>query len=335
MQRPESVDRVSLGVVRLSGFPTPAPRGGTGRHPAGGESTVVMFPSFNARAVGLTLPAGRTIEIAARAGFVGVDLLVRDLLDAGDDPASLLARMEGLGLRAGAFPLPVDWRSDAASFSRDLAALPRLADVAAVLGLGRTGTWVTPDLFPAPDGPEYRATLDLHVERLGAIADVLAPRGIRLGLEVIGVERSRTRGTPRFITRLSDLGPILSALAPRRNVGLLLDAFHLHASGESIEEALRAGVPSIVWVHVADLPPGAPIGRDRIEDSRRGLPGEHGAVENRAVLTALRDGGYDGPVTGEPLGRCRTLSGRTPEEVAALVATSLRSVWPEPWPPGS
>ncbi len=46
-----------------------------------------MFSSFNARAVGLpTLSARATIELAASVGFDGVNLLVRDLIERGEDP---------------------------------------------------------------------------------------------------------------------------------------------------------------------------------------------------------------------------------------------------------
>ena len=60
-------------------------------------------------------------------------------------PELLRARMDGLGLRGGAFPLPVNWRGSAEEFERDLGRLPRHAEAAAALGLFRTGTWVMPE----------------------------------------------------------------------------------------------------------------------------------------------------------------------------------------------
>ena len=48
-----------------------------------------MYPSWNARAVGLYLSAEETITIAAEAGFSGVDLLVRDVIESVVDPAEL------------------------------------------------------------------------------------------------------------------------------------------------------------------------------------------------------------------------------------------------------
>jgi sugar phosphate isomerase/epimerase len=292
-----------------------------------------MFPSFNARAVGLSIAAVETIDLAADAGFGGVDLLVRDMIEEGERPDELRRRMDDLGLVGGAFPLPVSWRGDEATFRGDLARLPRLADVAALLGLRCTGTWVMPEIprHLAGSGPEEArlATVAFHVDRLGAIADVLGSRGIRLGLEVIGVERFRSGRSPLFATRLGDVAPILSALASTSaGVGLLLDTFHLYASGESLDEVLALGDESIAWVHVADLPANGTTDRSLIEDHDRGLPGESGAIPNREILQILQDRGYAGPVTSEPLSGCRSLRGLDPAAIAQRVGQTLHAVWP-------
>lgn len=292
-----------------------------------------MFSSFNARAVGLSLTAAETVEVAAESGFGGVDLLVRDLLAAGERPDELRRRMDGLGLVGGAFPMPVAWRGDEAVFRRDLDDLPRLLDAASTLGLLRTATWVMPEVpgALAPLGPEAarEATTRFHVERLSALMEVLEPYRVRLGLEAIGVARFRSGRTPPFLTRLGDLGPVLDPISARfPDVGLLLDGFHLYASGEPLDVALARGAGAVVWAHVADLPAGAPADPALMEDHERGLPGDHGAIDNRGLLAALRDLGYDGPVTAEPLARCRSLAGLDPRATAEAVARSLRSVWP-------
>ena len=56
--------------------------------------------------------------------------------------------MDDLGLRGGAWPLPVDWRGPDDRFRNDLRELPRYAQAAALLGLYRTGTWVLPEVDP-------------------------------------------------------------------------------------------------------------------------------------------------------------------------------------------
>ena len=293
-----------------------------------------MFASYNARAIGHVLPARAAIELAAAAGFGGVDLLVRDLVDAGESPEELRSRMEDLGLRGGAWPLPVDWRGEEGPFRRDLARLPRLAEVAATLGLDRTGTWVLPETPRAPRTAAGRAAhlrevVALHQDRLGAIARVLGSFGCRLGLEVIGVAASRTgRGLP-FVHRLADLDAVLGNGPDGTSVpGIVLDAFHLHAAGEDVAQILTWAAGRIVWVHVADLSAGADRDLRQIRDDRRGLPGESGAVAVADLLHLLAAMGYDGPVTAEPWGSCPSLAGLDLDASARTVAEALKAVWP-------
>ena len=293
-----------------------------------------MFTSWNARAAGLSLSARESVDLASSSGFGGVDLMVRDLVDSGDDPKAVRARMDAAGLRGGAFPLPVGWRGGEDAFARDLERLPRYAEAAAALGLLRTATWVLPETSGRPDDPGAKAadraeTVEFHARRLGAVARVLGAYGIRLGLEVIGPASARTgRGWP-FVTRRGDLsatlGPLLEAWP---NVGVLADAFHLGAAGEPVEAAFDLGVERVVWVHVADLPTAARKDRALARDDDRALPGEGGATGSRQLLKGLAERGYDGPVTAEPMAGCRSLAGLSAFETARLVARALQSVWP-------
>jgi sugar phosphate isomerase/epimerase len=293
-----------------------------------------MYRSFNSRALGLDLTADEAIALAATAGFAGVDLLIRDLVDSGADPRRVRARMDDLGLRAGSFPLPVAWRGDADSFARDLAGLPRYVDAAAILGLERTATWVMPEMSEDPGSDREpkshrRDVAALHVDRLGAIAHVLGAQGVRLGLEVIGVASFRTGHGRPFITRLADLDENLGALrslAP--NVGIALDAYHLYAAEESVDAGLCWGIDSVVAVHLADLPWSAGADRRTMRDGDRGLPGEHGAIDCAGILRRLSEAGYDGPVIAEPMANCRSLAGLSAESIARRVAGALDSVWP-------
>ncbi len=293
-----------------------------------------MFASFSARAVGLPdLPVATTIAIAADAGFEAVDLMIRDLVDSGADLTEVRRRLDDRGLRAGAFPMTMNWRGDEARFQTDLAALPRLAAAATSLGLTRTGTWVMPETPTMPpldaEPAAYRAEVAaLHVDRIGAIARVLAEFEIRLGLEVIGVTTFRRGVGVPFVTRLADLAPTLGELLDEPNVGLLVDTFHLYAAEESFRQALAWGADRIVWVHIADLAPDFVGDRTAIIDAERGLPGENGAIDCRAFLRLLDDAGFTGPVTAEPLARCGSLIGQAPAEVARRVKSSLDAIWP-------
>jgi len=290
-----------------------------------------MYASWNARAVGLSLPAHETIEIAASTGFVGVDLLVRDIVETGVDVAGLRLRMDDLGLRGGAWPLPVDWRAGAERFREELRQLPRLAGAAAILGLSRTGTWVLPQVLPdgaAHDaaGDPFRRTLEFHRDRLGRIAAILNDHGIRIGLEVMGPAGAIIGNTDPFVRRYGDLIAAFRELHELHpNLGLLADAFHVFAAGDDPEIVFSWGPDAIVWVHVADS---TNADRSRLKDRERDLPGTTRLIDCRCFLEQLRTAGYSGPVTAEPLEGCRSLEGLNPIDAARRTHAALESVWP-------
>ncbi len=284
-----------------------------------------MFPSFNARALGLTLTACQTVELAARFGFGGADLLVRDLDEAGEDLSAIADLFVKHALRPGAWPLPMNWRNDQAAFDRDLDQLPKYAKIAKQLGLVRTCTWVEPASL------DHSKSIAKHQTRIWAIATILEDHGVRLGLEVIGVESFREGiGKPLYHKMGSDaFGELFSTLRTRvPTLGLTVDAFHLYAAEESIRVWEQFGIGAVVWVHLADLPANACGARTKILDADRGLPGEHGAVDCRGLLERLAELGFTGPVTAEPMSGCRSLADLSVEEIAWRTGQSLSQVWP-------
>lgn len=294
-----------------------------------------MYGCWNARAVGLKLPAKETIEIAAKAGFEGVDLLVGDIADSGADVDELRRRMDDLGLRGGGWSLPVNWRGDAETFEEGLKRLPRFAEIAARLGLFRTGTWVrfeSEPVEPLTLGDEaarrrvVESSTNQQIDRLSRVARILGDHGSRIGLEIIG---SRSEKTGRGVPLVGTYAELTRRFAPLRdahpNVGVLVDSFHLFASGESLDDALAWGAASVVWVHLADP---AHHDRDTLRDWERALPGESPTSPGADMLAALARGGCQGPVTVEPLGRCRSLGLLDPSAAASKTRAALRRVWP-------
>ena len=294
-----------------------------------------MYTCWNARAVGLAMSAEQAVEIAAEAGFDGVDLLVRDVVESGVDVGALKLRMDDLGLRGGGWTLPMNWKAGQEEFEADLERLPLYAETAARLGLHRTGTWVRFETEPlAADRlasvqlrrTEVERAIEWQMERLGRIAGVLADHGSRLGLEIIGSRSERTgRGVALTSTYRDLLGRFAGLRAEHANVGVLADAYHLYASGEPATAALAWGVDAVTWVHLAD--PGNPD-RETMRDVERLLPGESDAGLCRSLLSAVAEGGYDGPVTAEPLDRSKSFPSTDPRERARMTRAALRQVWP-------
>jgi sugar phosphate isomerase/epimerase len=292
-----------------------------------------MYMSWNARCVGLAIDPIESIGLAAAAGFDAIDAPIRDIVDSGIDLDRFRKLMDESGIKGGAFPMPVDWRGEDEVFRSSLKAFPRYAAAAKRLGHVGAGTWVEPETRPRES--RFQA-IDRQIQRLVAIARILADFDLRLGLEVIGVASFRSgRGEP-LICKLADLDEILAPIrssCPR--VGIVADVFHLYAADEPLETCLKWGVEAIVTTHVADLPPrnrDEPIGTDfdrsLIVDSIRGLPGENGSIDARSFLQILAEAGYEGPVIAEPLAQRRLIGGIDPIDVARNVRRSLAAVWP-------
>jgi sugar phosphate isomerase/epimerase len=174
-------------------------------------------------------------------------------------------------------------------------------------------------------------TVEFHIERLGRIARILNDHGCRLGLEIMGPTSARDRLRAPFITGYADLPLYLDELRQRHpNVGVLIDAFHLYAAGEEPEAGLCWEGEAIVCVHVVD-----PVEADRgqLLDTQRCLPGETELARCQHLLNMLQSRSYTGPVTAEPLGRCPSLHGLDPLNIARRTKAALNSVWPvEPLP---
>jgi sugar phosphate isomerase/epimerase len=119
-----------------------------------------------------------------------------------------------------------------------------------------------------------------------------------------------------FVFTLPDTLAVASEAGP--NVGLLLDSWHWHHSGGTIDDILAAG-DAVFCVQVADAPDLPPA---LIEDMER-LPLGEGIVDFGGFFGALDRIGYRGLVSPEVFGtRMRAFS---PEDGARLELQKIRA----------
>jgi sugar phosphate isomerase/epimerase len=170
---------------------------------------------------------------------------------------------------------------------------------------------------PASQTPreEFRALLKA---RFTAVGEVLAKHKIRLGFEFLGPLHFRTSQPHEFIWRMNDMLEFAKECGD--NFGLLLDVWHWHHAGATVEDILHAGKSRIVVVHLSDC---AKIPPEEVLDSRRLLPGE-GVIDLAGFFKALKQIGYEDSVSPEPIGRIP--AGATAEEGARLGLESTLGV---------
>lgn len=257
-----------------------------------------MFPTLNAGAINVQVRDLQEAIVAARlGGFAGVEFRapeVADLIDARGVEAvgDLFA---AAGVRPAAWPLPLSWSGDEATWRAGLEALPRLVRAAAALDCRRTFTVVR----PADDNRQYEENWRFHVERLTPACAILAAHDCALGFEFIGPKTLRDERRYPFIYTLREALDLGAAIGP--NVGLLLDCYHWYTSHGTLDDLRDLRAAQIVHVHINDAPAGIPV--DEQLDLVRALPGETGVIDIAGFLRAVRASGYDGPVTAEPFKR--------------------------------
>lgn len=282
-----------------------------------------MEKTLGPGAIGIRgLPLPEAIALAQATGFDSVTFDVKEAAAlAGEGGAEAVReRFANAGVRPGPWGVPVAWRGDDAG-EADLRRLPELAALARELGATRATTGV----MPGSDDRPYDENMAWHVERLGPVADVLAAEGCRLGIEFIGPKTFRAPFKHPFVSTLQGTLDLAEAIGTG-NVGVLLDAWHLHTSGGAVADLAGLSPADVVFVHVNDAPPNVPV--DELIDTVRALPLETGVIPLVPFMHALRDLGYDGPVMPEPFSqRLEELAADDPKGAATETGRAMAALW--------
>ena len=276
-----------------------------------------MYTCLSAGAIGIRAALPEAIQLAAAAGFAGLEFGIGEAADLADRHGIGYVRdlFAASGVRVGSWGFPVQFRRDEATYQADMEALPRLADVARQLGATRCATW----MLPFSDELKFMEHMERMVQRLRPAAQVLAERGICLGLEFVGPRTLREGRKYCFISTMEGMLGLCAAIGTG-NVGLLLDSFHWYTAHGTAQEIASLRNQDVVLVHLNDAIAGR--GPDEQLDQERALPGETGVIDLTAFLQGLQGIGYDGPLVVEPFSqRVRAMA---PQEAAATTCQSLQ-----------
>jgi len=150
------------------------------------------------------------------------------------------------------------------------------------------------DLVVAPVGrwfaaksPEWSWVVERSASRLGMIAEILDPAGIRVGVEPIAF--------PYFsVWSLEGSMEIINASGVESAV-LVADVYNL-MQGESSAESMRRYATKIGMIHVNDSPHREFEKLDVMYT--RGFPGE-GVLDTAVWVQEAHNGGYGGPISME------------------------------------
>ncbi|HVW87689.1 MAG TPA: sugar phosphate isomerase/epimerase family protein [Bryobacteraceae bacterium] len=249
-----------------------------------------MYPAYNAQLTGGRVQWPESAPLAAKVGFPGVDVGLLTAMKNGLESTRKL--LDSLNLRPAAVDLPVDFRKDDETFRKGLRLLPDAGSFAAAIGCPRMVTYI----LSSSDKPKAEQRKIL-LDRFRACADILARSHVRLGLEFLGPLHIRRAMPYEFIWRMDEM--LAFAKECGSNCGLLLDTWHWHHAGATVDDILAAGKERIVHVHFNDAAKQPP---EEVRDNQRLLPGE-GVINLIGLLKALKKIGYEDALSVEVFGR--------------------------------
>ena len=277
-----------------------------------------MFKNLNASALGVSGHQSEIIELALTYGFQGFDLDIKGFAARVKLRGMEYSRrlIDSAKIRVGSFRLPLEWDIDDDQFKEKRAKLTEIAQVAAEIGCTRCLATIA----PAGDTRPYHENFEFHKHRFADICQILEPHGIRLGIGFLAAEEFRKSQAFQFIHDLEALS-LLVNMIDSPNVGILLDTWDLHVCGATVEDVRGLSGEKIVAVQLADLPADA----TDVNQSQRKLPAVDGPAGIPAILTALAEIGFDGPLTLQPAKAA--LGGIRRDAVVERAGQALDSVW--------
>lgn len=242
------------------------------------------WPCLNTSTLrGQRLPIVELAEIAARAGFHGLEPWLEELdryEAAGGSLEDLGARLRDLGL---AVPCVIDFAEwlvdDDARRARGLEHARRSAERLA--RAGATG------VAAAPAGCDGPVDLDAAADRYRALLEIGDEHGVTPYVEFWGKSPA---------LRTLEQAVAVAARTGHPRAAVLADVYHLYKGGSDPEDLARVEGSRIGCFHVNDYPGDPP--RTSIEDRDRVFPGQGIAPLDR-IARILRDTGYAGPLSLE------------------------------------
>ena len=278
-----------------------------------------MFRNFNSDCLGIAGRQSELIEVALSYKFGGMDIdMAAFAKQAGSRGFEHAFRyLESAGLRVGTFELPVRLCGEDAAFNEGLAALKEVAESAKKINATRCVAGVQPgsDDFP------FQENFERHQTRLKAIAEILEPHDIRLGLEFQAAEHLRKDLAFEFISTPEKLISLVDVIGSP-SIGLTLDLWNWHVAGATVDDVKKLSADKVVAVKIADVPAGSVA---ELESNQRLMPGSSGVAPAKEFLAALQEIGFDGPVTAYP--HSSQVKRGSRDVMSRQLLESLKSVW--------
>jgi sugar phosphate isomerase/epimerase len=238
---------------------------------------------------GQKLPLVAEVEIAARAGYRGIEPWVSEIdehVKSGGSLGDLRKRIADAGLSVEGVIGFAEWIvDDDERRKRGMEEAKRIMDLTAQIGGQRLAA------PPAGASEADRPDIATIAARYRALLELGERQGVAPQLELWGFAR--------VLSKLSEVTSVaIEAAHPQ--AGVLLDSYHLYKGGTDYESVRLVAGTAIGVFHINDYP-GSPD-RKSITDAQRVFPGD-GVAPLAILFRNLRAAGYRGMLSLELFNR--------------------------------
>jgi sugar phosphate isomerase/epimerase len=278
-----------------------------------------MYKNLSPSAIGIFARQSELLEIALTHRFKGIEIDIQELVRRAESGsvAQACRYLCSAQVRIGGFELPVRWTAEEAAFQEDLAQLGQVLEICSQLKADRCYT----NILPTSEQLPFHENFQFSVGRLQKVADALSAGGVKLALRFSAAPADRNDGGFQFIHQVDPLLLLLNSIQ-RENVGLLFDAWHWWVGGGDADKIRSLSGDQVLSVRLADIPAGADLSNISYEQCV--MPGDGGVIDSAAILAALEDIGFDGPVAAAP--NPGLFKGQKRESIVSRASAALDAV---------
>ena len=156
----------------------------------------------------------------------------------------------------------------------------------------------------------YHEYFDVQGTRLGQIAQVLEPRGIKLGIGFSAGKELEEGKEFSFIRNVEGYLALVNSVAGA-NVGMLLDTWDWVVGDGAMDQLTEITADKLVAVRLGSV--NTETEPDKASTSDRVLPEKEGTLNHVSVIKHLESIGFDGPVSPSASNQC--YKGQTRESI--------------------
>jgi 2-keto-myo-inositol isomerase len=258
-----------------------------------------------------TTPTEKFLEVAKHSGFDSIEFTmdkIESMLYEGTS-ADTKKQLHEQELDVASINGPENFNLlDERAFSEILSRTDRIVEAAREFDC----QLLIPVPSPSKDGVTEKTAITQTASALSQMADRYGEE-TKLGLEFLGMRSCSINNLHAAIETVKRVG--------KRNVGLVLDSFHMHLSDSKFSDVTKLNAEQVFLVHVNDAEPGD---RSELTDANRVYPGE-GVIDLKGFASALKNVEYDSYLSLELLRPAYWA--QDSEQVAAKGRESLRRVF--------